>query len=221
MRPGNAGGVGRRNVGEKRALAMSVQSQLDMDKRKDVLTTGQVAKICNVAPRTVSKWFDSGQLRGYRIPGSKDRRIPLEQLIRFMRAHGIPLNGLDGGATRVLIVDSNVEATDAMKDGLERDDRFEVKTAECGFDAGIVVEQFRPHIVLLDVMVEDINVKRICKLIRENPELQGTRVVALTGMLTEGEGQALLQQGFDGYLCRPFDIHRLVEYIEETLSIIH
>lgn len=67
-----------------------------MHKKKDVLTTGEVAKICNVAPRTVSKWFDSGQLRGYRIPGSKDRRIPVSQLVRFMRAHGIPLNGLDG-----------------------------------------------------------------------------------------------------------------------------
>ena len=42
---------------------------------KEVLTTGEVAKICNVAARTVSKWFDSGQIEGYRIPGSKDRRI--------------------------------------------------------------------------------------------------------------------------------------------------
>jgi len=58
-----------------------------MPSSKDVLTTGEVAKICNVAPRTVSKWFDSGQLRGYRIPGSKDRRIPVAQLVRFMKAH--------------------------------------------------------------------------------------------------------------------------------------
>src|SRR5512140_1444860 len=49
---------------------------------KDVLTTGEVAKICNVAPRTVSKWFDSGSLKGYKIPGSKDRRIPVAQLIK-------------------------------------------------------------------------------------------------------------------------------------------
>ena len=56
---------------------------LKMAKGKNVLTTGDVAKICNVAPRTVSKWFDSGKLRGYRIPGSKDRRIPLNELIRF------------------------------------------------------------------------------------------------------------------------------------------
>ena len=56
---------------------------------KKVFTTGQVAKICKVAPRTVSKWFDSGRLRGYRIPGSQDRRIPREHLIKFLKEHGI------------------------------------------------------------------------------------------------------------------------------------
>ena len=63
---------------------------------KKVFTTGQVAKICKVAPRTVSKWFDSGRLRGYRIPGSQDRRIPREQLIRFLKEHGMPLGELEG-----------------------------------------------------------------------------------------------------------------------------
>ena len=62
---------------------------------KTIFTTGQVAKICKVAPRTVSKWFDSGRLRGYRIPGSQDRRIPREHLIRFLKEHGMPLGELD------------------------------------------------------------------------------------------------------------------------------
>lgn len=57
---------------------------------KDVLTTGQVSKICNVAPRTVCRWFDNGQLQGYRIPGSNDRRILVSGLIRFMKAHNMP-----------------------------------------------------------------------------------------------------------------------------------
>ncbi len=69
---------------------------------KDVLTTGEVANNCNVASRTVSKWFDSGQIRGYRIPGSKDRRIPVNNLTRFMKSHGIPMDGLMSGSTRVL-----------------------------------------------------------------------------------------------------------------------
>ena len=68
-----------------------------MQKKKDVLTTGQVAQICNVAPRTVTKWFDAGQLKGYRIPGSRDRRIPTAEQIRFMKAHNIPTDALELG----------------------------------------------------------------------------------------------------------------------------
>ena len=63
---------------------------------KTIFTAGEVAKICKVAPRTVFKWFDSGRLRGYRIPGSQDRRIPREHLIRFLKEHGMPLDGLAG-----------------------------------------------------------------------------------------------------------------------------
>jgi excisionase family DNA binding protein len=192
-----------------------------MEKKKDVLTTGQVAKICNVAPRTVSKWFDSGQLRGYRIPGSKDRRIPISQLVRFMRAHGIPLNGLDGGTTRVLLVDKDQERTRLINEALVKDGRYEVRTAECGFDAGLIAEQFHPHIIFMDIMLEDINPQRICHVIRENAELQNTRIVAITSVLTEGEGHALLQQGFDGYLCKPFDMEQLINCIDDHISIIH
>jgi len=61
----------------------------------DVFTTGQVAKICKVAPRTVSKWFDSGRLKGYRIPGSQDRRIPRKYLIEFMTEYEIPIEYLE------------------------------------------------------------------------------------------------------------------------------
>lgn len=55
-----------------------------------VFTTGQVAKICKVAPRTVSKWFDSKDLVGYRIPSSKDRRIPEANLREFMSINEMP-----------------------------------------------------------------------------------------------------------------------------------
>src|SRR5688500_10177760 len=95
-------------------------------KVKDVLTTGEVAKICNVAPRTVSKWFDSDALHGYRIPGSKDRRIPLNQLIRFMKQHGMPLNGLMTGSTRVLIVDDEQDIVEVLEKILERSEERRV-----------------------------------------------------------------------------------------------
>ena len=43
---------------------------------KDVLTTGEVAKLCNVASRTVSKWFDSGQIKGHCISVQRTDACP-------------------------------------------------------------------------------------------------------------------------------------------------
>src|SRR3981081_760824 len=83
----------------------SANHEIGVPAMKKVFTTGQVAKICKVAPRTVSKWFDSGRLRGYRIPGSQDRRIPRERLIRFLKEHGMPLGELEDEAVgKVLMV---------------------------------------------------------------------------------------------------------------------
>src|SRR5436309_15660630 len=93
----------------------SLGERFPMPRQKDVLTTGEVAKICNVASRTVSKWFDSGQLRGYRIPGSKDRRIPVSSLVKFMKNHGIPMDGLMSGNTRVLLVDDEEEVVETLR----------------------------------------------------------------------------------------------------------
>src|SRR5688500_19985097 len=97
-RPIPPGRAGRAGCGVERV-------QTECLAMKKVFTTGQVAKICKVAPRTVSKWFDSGRLKGYRIPGSQDRRIPREYLIRFLKEHGMPLGDLEDEAmAKVLIV---------------------------------------------------------------------------------------------------------------------
>ena len=122
-----------------------------MPRAKDILTTGEVAKICNVAPRTVSKWFDTGQLRGYRIPGSKDRRIPLNALVKFMKQHSIPMDGLQTGRTRVLIVDDESEIVEVLQKVLTEQANYEVRVAHNGFCAGIECEKFRPHVLLLDM----------------------------------------------------------------------
>ena len=95
-----------------------------------VFTTGQVAKICKVAPRTVSKWFDSGRLKGYRIPGSQDRRIPREYLIRFLKEHGMPLGDLEDEAmAKVLIVAQDHVLIENLKRELPLEKSFRTSTA--------------------------------------------------------------------------------------------
>src|SRR5215208_1868537 len=173
-------------------------------KVKDVLTTGEVAKISNVAPRTVSKWFDSGALHGYRIPGSKDRRIPLNQLIRFMKQHGMPLNGLMTGATRVLIVDGEQDIVEVLEKILEDEAKYEVEVAKSGFEAGVTAEKFRPHVILLDMHLRDIDAPQIAQHVKKSQDLQLTKVIAMSAKLSDDEVKQLNGNGFDGFLRKPF-----------------
>ncbi|MCH7721194.1 MAG: helix-turn-helix domain-containing protein [Planctomycetes bacterium] len=189
-----------------------------MAKQKNVLTTGEVAKICNVAPRTVSKWFDSGQLRGYRIPGSKDRRIPLAQLIRFMQAHNIPLGDLDTGTVRVLILDSDPELGAALVDTLTQDDSFEAETAATAFEAGAAAVTFRPHVLLVDVSRPDVEPKTLRRSLLMHESLQAIKLIGMQDGLTESQGEGLRQFGFDGYLAKPFHKNDLARMLEEATA---
>lgn len=188
---------------------------------KEVLTTGEVAKVCNVAPRTVSKWFDTGSLKGYRIPGSKDRRIPVSELVRFMKAHGIPLDALSSGRTRVLVVDADHEVTDTLARVLTEQTNYDVHIANTSFEAGLECERFKPHVLLLDLHLADGDSRKVADAVRTSTNLQMTRIVAMSGKLTDGQAHALRSQGFDDFLKKPFQVRQVVSAIEAATSVVH
>jgi excisionase family DNA binding protein len=192
-----------------------------MAKGKNVLTTGDVARICNVAPRTVSKWFDSGQLKGYRIPGSKDRRIPVSELIRFMKANNMPQSALPVGKIRVLVVDSNGDSASALTDILRTRTDYEVQTVRSNFEAGITAQKFAPHVLLINLLAGGIDATGICKSIRSDEDLQATKVMALANHLSDSESAALLQKGFDGYISNPSDAAEVIDKIEQATMIVY
>jgi excisionase family DNA binding protein len=216
-----------RPVDIKRSAArrlLTGEMQMSATKVKDVLTTGEVAKICNVAPRTVSKWFDSGALHGYRIPGSKDRRIPLNQLIRFMKQHGMPLNGLMTGCTRVMIVDDEQDIVEVLEKILEDEAKYEVEVAKGGFAAGVTAEKFRPHVILLDMNLRDIDGREVAKHVKSNPDLQLTKVIAMSGKMTDEEVKGLIgaaNGGFDGFLRKPFHVRQVIEAVEDAMAVVY
>ena len=189
-------------------------------KRKEVLTTGEVARICHVAPRTVSKWFDTGKLRGYRIPGSRDRRIPVGQLLQFMRSHGMPLKPLEGNTIRVLVVDPDRARAGAVRKDLAQTDRYEVRTAANDFEAGMQAERFRPHVILIDVVARSIDANEILRNLRDNPDLAAAKAVALAGPLTRGQTDALLRGGFDLALSRPYELDQLMSVVEKATDLM-
>lgn len=188
---------------------------------KDVLTTGEVARICNVASRTVSKWFDSGQLEGYRIPGSKDRRIPMANLLAFMKLHNIPMDGLMSGRPRILVIDADHQVGATLERVLADEADFDVRATTSLFEAGLECERFRPHVVMLDVDLAGDDVADIQSAICDSDELQATRLVAVTARLTEGQVTQLGSQGFDSVIRKPFTVRQVIETIELAHAVIY
>jgi excisionase family DNA binding protein len=192
-----------------------------MAKGKNVLTTGDVAKICNVAPRTVSKWFDSGQLKGYRIPGSKDRRIPLSELFRFMKANNMPMEALPLGKIRILVVDGSEPPAPALLDALTTRGGYDVQVARSSFEVGAAIQKLVPHVVLINLLTNGVDAHSICKSIRSNEDFAAVKIIALANQLSSQESAALLQKGFDNHVSNPADPGEVIRKIEEATAIIY
>jgi len=186
---------------------------------KRVFTTGEAAAICKVSQQTIIRCFDNGRLTGFRVPGSKFRRIPREELLRFMRANSIPLDALEGTRKRVLIVDDDPGIVEVYQELFGADARLDVKTATNGYDAGMLTESFRPHLVVLDYMLPDINGNHVCRRIRENPEHAETKILIVSGVVRAEEIDALLKAGADAFLRKPFTLDDLVRKAGELLGM--
>jgi len=188
-------------------------------KRKSVYTTGEAAVICQLSQQTIIRCFDSGQLRGFRVPGSKFRRIPHEDLMKFMKDNNIPMDGIEDDGVRVLVVDDDPEIISLFTDVLEADGRFVVATAQTGYDAGVLTQQFRPDIVVLDYMLPDINGNVVCSTIRQNPELSDIKILIISGVVNPAEIEKLKAAGADDFVKKPFNIEQVVERITELLNL--
>jgi len=187
---------------------------------KQVFTTGEAAEVCNVSQQTIIRCFDSGRLQGFRVPGSRFRRIPRAELIRFMRANEIPADILEGtDKKRVLVVDDDPEILELLEDSLGHDERFELKTASTGYDAGMMTESFKPHIILLDYMLPDINGNVVCQRIRSSPDTEHTKIIIVSGVVEQDEIDQLTKQGADEFVKKPFRIDELVEKMMDLLTV--
>jgi two-component system OmpR family response regulator len=190
-----------------------------MDKIKSLFTTGEAAGVCNVSQQTIIRCFDAGRLKGFRIPGSKFRRIPRESLVAFMRENGIPSDNFENGKKKVLIVDDDAEIVELIADVLVRDGRFEVKTASSGYEAGIMTHQFNPDLIILDYMLPDINGNIVCKTIKSNPDFAATRIIIVSGVVNQSEIEDLLSAGAEDFMKKPFNIAELIDKISGVMQL--
>ncbi|MFK7777250.1 MAG: helix-turn-helix domain-containing protein [Gimesia sp.] len=183
---------------------------------KTIFTTGQVAKICKVAPRTVSKWFDSGRLRGYRIPGSQDRRIPREHLIRFLKEHGMPLGELEDEAMgKLLLVGADTQVRASLDDLMATED-FKIEYAISGFEAGIQAESLHPDCVIVDFAMGRNEALMIAQNLRRNKDYTDSVLIAL--LSDEDNASGFDRTLFNETFRKPFDAALLAERIRTLVG---
>ncbi|QGJ69070.1 Alkaline phosphatase synthesis transcriptional regulatory protein PhoP [Planctomycetales bacterium 10988] len=186
---------------------------------KTVFTTGEAAKICKVSQQTIIRCFDSGVLKGFRVPGSRFRRIPREQLVAFMRDNNIPTDALESGKRKILVVDDDRDLVELITDVIDRDGRFEVRSVNNGFDAGMMVKEYRPDLIVLDVMLPDINGKEVCQRVRSDSSMSEVKIVCISGMVEEDKVQELRNVGANDFLHKPFEVETLTERICQHLGL--
>ena len=182
-----------------------------MRSSKTVFTTGEAARICKVSQQTIIRCFDSGQLKGFRVPGSRFRRIPRETLHKFMKENGIPTDALENGKREILLVDDDQDLIEVMSSAMIADGRFEVRVANNGFDAGMMVKEYRPDLIVLDVMLPDINGREVCQRVRSDNQLEEVKIICISGMVEAEKIDDLKTAGADDFLQKPFEVDELID----------
>ncbi|MBS3821309.1 MAG: helix-turn-helix domain-containing protein [Phycisphaerae bacterium] len=182
-------------------------------KRKAVYTTGEAATICHLSQQTIIRCFDNGHLGGFRVPGSRFRRIPHEDLVAFMRVNGIPLGPVASEHINALVVAADVTLRDLLQCALQHDDRFEPSLGQTSFDAGVMAERFAPTVVIVEHVPPRIDACQICRgLQKQFGEDDIIAVVVNPG----SDEHALRELGVSDFHTTPFDIEALIERLAES-----
>jgi CheY-like chemotaxis protein len=121
------------------------------------------------------------------------------------------------GSGRVLIVDDNIDAAQALE-LLLSNAGYDVRTASDGYRALEIIETFAPHLAVLDIGLPDMNGYELAQRLREDERLAGLRLVALTGYGRDRDRERALASQFDEHLVKPVAPDRLLEVIGELVT---
>jgi hypothetical protein len=139
---------------------------------KQVFSTGDVSKICEVSPKTVSKWIDAGKLRGYSVPDSRHRRIQRKSLFNFLKESGFPDEMIDACRTKILLVTNDQSIIDSQTSMKTQKMVLPiVKVSSCGFTAAMNIRSWHPDCAVIDVEIGDQTVEKTLRALRKSASI--------------------------------------------------
>lgn len=203
---------------------------LDLDMKEELdslLVLREVAKrwpditiLVLATPEQSDKMLKALEFSPFHVVGKPINPSVLQKAVHaFIRPLEIgPERTTDDGLTRILIVDDDEPVRTGLEAELGAEAQFRVRTASNGYQAGRLLCEFRPHVVILDLMMEGLNGFDVCRDIRATPELKNTRVLVLTGYPGGGNTERALACGADTVLSKPTSTARIKEQLRKLLK---
>ena len=192
------------------------------EKKVRIFSALEVADICGVVNQTAINWIKNGFLKAFMTPGGQ-YRVYAEDLLAFLSSRGmrIPDELAESSEerpdwNRILIVDDDQNINTLLKRYLTRlmPDRT-VMQAFDGFEAGKLISEVRPGVVLLDISLPGIDGHKLCRRIKEDQALGSPIIIAITGLAEEELEATVLGEGADAFFRKPLDFEKLREKIVE------
>ncbi len=182
------------------------------------LTIPQIARICSVDRSTIHRWAASGKIKSFSTPGGH-RRIHLKDLKKFFKENNMPikLDEVEKRRTRFLVADDDTLVQRQLKKILSGP-LIDIETASDGFEAGIKVVSFKPHLVILDLSMPNMNGFEVCKYIKTSPDLKKIKVLIMTSHGTEGNKKKIMSLGADAFLTKPGSKKTVIDLVEKLLK---
>ena len=188
---------------------------------EDILTVFKASKQCNVSPKTIINWIESGHITAYKTVGGH-RRIKKTDLVAFMTKQGIPIpeDTPVEERIRILVVDDDPIIVETIVQSLEEDEHdYEVISASDGFEAGIQVSHFKPHLLILDIMMPDIKGYEVCKKIKSDKETKDIKIIVLSAYLDDDKFKKMKEHGADVCFSKPLPLPQLKEEVARLLGL--
>lgn len=186
---------------------------------KKTFTTHQAANLCETTVPSIQRWVDQGKIKSYSTPGGH-RRILRDDLFDFMESHNMPIPKRElSDETKVLIVDDDPEFRKSIVDMLNSEYLdFDVAVAKDGFDAGMMVWQFMPDILLLDLIMPNIDGFEVCKKLKGEVLTKNVKILVITAYDDPDMIKKAYKCGADKVLIKPIVLKNLLKDINALVG---
>jgi excisionase family DNA binding protein len=192
-------------------VAERAQARSGSAREPEWLTLGQAARYLGVAQSTIRKWSDSGRIRVYKTPG-RHRRYRRGDLDAFLERSGPEARK----GPVVLIVDDDERLREYVRVNLEIEG-YTVQEAGSAAEGMDALEDSRPDLILLDVMMPQVDGWEMLQRVHERHGVGAIPVVMFSGKVDERAAGEAEQRGAQGFIGKPFDPHELVARARQLL----